>query len=53
MLEEEFNIDSLKRNNTADFVAEVFYEELKFILDKDLDEMLIVENSGMNSLALS
>lgn len=53
MLEEEFDIDSLKRNNTADFVAEVFYEELKFILDKDLDEMLIVENSGMNSRALS
>lgn len=53
MLEEEFDIDSLKRNETANFVAEVFYEELKFILNKDLDQILIVENSGMNSRALS
>ncbi|APU09422.1 hypothetical protein A5M85_03730 [Cellulophaga lytica] len=53
MLEEEFDIDALKRNETADFVAEVFYEELKFILNKDLDQMLIVENNGMNSRALS
>jgi hypothetical protein len=53
MLEEKFNIDLLKRNETADFVAEVFYEELKFILNQDLDEMLIVQNHGMNSRALS
>ncbi|MFB9056258.1 hypothetical protein ACFFU9_05825 [Mariniflexile ostreae] len=53
MLEEAFNIDLLKRNETANFVAEVFYEELKFILDRDLEDMLIVQNYGMNSRALS
>lgn len=49
MLEEKFNIDGLKRNEAVNFIAEVFYEELKFILGQDLDDILKVKHYGMNS----
>lgn len=53
MLEDEFEIDKLKRSQASDFIAEVFYEELQFILNRELDDILMVKKHGMNSRAES
>ncbi len=53
MLEERFEIDKLKQSTATDFIAEVFYKELEFILGTKLDDMLIVQKHGMNSRVMS
>ncbi|CAA0145347.1 hypothetical protein [Tenacibaculum maritimum] len=53
MLEDEFEIDKLKRSEATNFIAEVFYGELAFILGRELDDMLMVRKHGMNSRAMS
>ncbi len=53
MLEEKFEIHKLKRSTAADFIAEVFYKELEFILGRELDDILMVRKYGMNSRAMS
>lgn len=53
MLEDEFEIDKLKRSTATDFIAEVFYKELEFILGRELDDVLMVRKYGMNSRAMS
>lgn len=53
MLEDEFEIDKLKRSKATDFIAEVFYKELEFILGRELDDVLMVRKYGMNSRVMS
>ncbi len=53
MLEDEFEIHKLKRSTATDFIAEVFYKELGFILGRELDDILMVRNYGMNSRVMS
>lgn len=49
MLKQNVDISNLKRSSATDFIAEVFFEELQFILGTDLEDILIVRNHGMNS----
>lgn len=53
MLENEFEIHKLKSSTATDFIAEVFYKELEFILGRELDDILMVRKYGMNSRAMS
>ena len=48
MLEDKYNISELKQSEAADFIAEVFYDELKFILGEELDILLKLKLHGMN-----
>ncbi len=49
MLDAEALIQDFKTGDSANFLAEVFWEELQFLLSKDLTDAVIVENHGMNS----
>ena len=49
MLEDKYNISELKQSEAADFIAEVFYDELKFILGEELDILLKLKLHGMNA----
>jgi len=49
MLEDKYNISELKQSEAADFIAEVFYDELKFILGEELDTLLKLKLYGMNA----
>lgn len=47
------DLDNIKRSEITGFVAEVFYEELKFIL-RDIDKKTIwIKNHGMSTRAFS
>ena len=50
MLEDKYNISELKQSEAADFIAEVFYDELKFILGEELDTLLKLKLHGMMCL---
>ena len=49
MLEDKYNISELKQSEAADFIAEVFYDELKFILGEELDILLKLKLHGMHA----
>ncbi len=53
MLEEKTEIEKIKHSSATNFTAEVFFEELKFILQSDLDENFLLQSHGMNSRAMS
>ncbi len=51
---EEFQLAlELKKTSLSDFVAEVFFEEMEFILGYDLIDFIAIQNKGMNSRSLS
>ncbi len=49
MLETNHNIANIKRSSAINFSAEVFFDQLQFILGKELMDNLIVHSYGMNS----
>lgn len=42
-------LDSIQRSQAIDFVAEIFYDELQYILDRRLLDQTMVNCHGMNS----
>lgn len=46
-------IDELTDNMASDFIAELFVEELEFLLDEQILNRIIVKNHGMNTRANS
>lgn len=53
MLDLETVIQYFKKGDSVDFIAEVFWEELQFLLSRDLADSIIIENHGMNSRVAS
>lgn len=53
MLEFYNEIERIRRSSTTNLVAEVFFEELQFILGHQLEDSFMVKNHGMNSRAMS
>lgn len=49
MLEQYLHIENLKQSQATFFLAEVFFDEIQYMLDVDLTDSLIVQNHGMNS----
>lgn len=49
----EIDLDDIKKSEITSFVAEVFYEELKFILEDSKERNIWVKNNGMNTRAFS
>jgi|GEM_PF-140145 len=48
------DFDDIKKSEITDFTAEVFFEELKFILGNDIEDKIFwIKNNGMNTRALS
>ncbi|GGX30727.1 hypothetical protein [Aquimarina muelleri] len=47
------DLDDIKKSEITGFVAEVFYEELMFILEDSKDRNVWIKNHGMNSRAFS
>lgn len=47
------DLDNIKKSEITGFVAEVFYEELMFILENSKDRNVWIKNHGMNSRAFS
>ena len=47
------DLEDVKKSEITGFVAEVFYEELMFILEDAKDRSLWIKNHGMNSRAFS
>lgn len=46
-------VDEITNNMASDFIAEVFIEELEFLLNKKILDNIIVKNHGMNTRAES
>lgn len=53
MLEQYGNIERLKRSSAVNFTAEVFFDELQFVMQENLLDGVIVRNHGMNSRVMS
>lgn len=47
------DLEALKRSEIVNFIGEVFYGELKFIIGEDASKEFWVKNHGMNSRAFS
>ncbi|MBE7653846.1 hypothetical protein [Tenacibaculum finnmarkense] len=47
------DLDNIKKSEITGFVAEVFYDELMFILKDSKDSNVWIQNHGMNSRAFS
>ncbi|MFL1895012.1 hypothetical protein ACJRPK_04875 [Aquimarina sp. 2-A2] len=47
------DLDDIKKSEITSYVAEVFYEELMFILEDANDRQVYIKNHGMNSRAFS
>lgn len=41
-------INKLKRSSTSNYIAEIFFEELQFVLNEDLSDSIMVICHGMN-----
>lgn len=49
MLAQKKPLESIQRSQAINFVAEIFYDELQFILDRRLLDHTMVNCHGMNS----
>ncbi len=47
------DLDDIKKSEITNYIAEVFYEELKFVLGDTSEQQMWIKNHGMNSRAFS
>ena len=49
VLTQRRSLESIQRSQAVNFIAEIFYDELQFVLDRQLSDHFMVNCHGMNS----